>query len=89
LQYTNIKKLKANEKRKIKTKVTPRKLGKFLFMVMAEYQHTDKTFWMPSIKTELEVDLSEEIYRHSYYPITTYHDEFEIYTIFKFVRSYM
>lgn len=80
LQYTNIKKLKANEKRNIKTKILPRKTGTFLFMVMVEYQHTNKTFWMPSIKHELIVERGEELLKYSYYPrrnINTYHNGIE------------
>ncbi|MFX1374519.1 MAG: hypothetical protein ACFFA0_01790 [Promethearchaeota archaeon] len=52
---TNIKKLKANERRKIKIRINPKEKGIFPSMVMIEYQHINKTFWMPSIKFKLEV----------------------------------
>lgn len=90
LQYTSIKKLKANEITKIKTKVIPRKTGNFLYMVMAEYQHSNKTFWMPSIKLELEVERDEEYSRYNIYPIMNsglYQSEIEINRTFKFLRS--
>ncbi|UCC19068.1 MAG: hypothetical protein JSV62_13320 [Promethearchaeota archaeon] len=70
LHYTNIKRLKANELTKIKTKVIPKKAGIFLYMVMVEYQHINKTFWMPSIKLELEVERSDEIINYIHYPIS-------------------
>ncbi|MFX1418005.1 MAG: hypothetical protein ACFE9N_03680 [Promethearchaeota archaeon] len=70
LHYTNIKRLKANEVTKIKTKVIPKKTGTFLYMVMVEYQHINKTFWMPSIKLELEVERSEEIVYYNYSPVS-------------------
>jgi hypothetical protein len=66
LKFTSIKKLKANETRKVKTRVTPKHRGIFLSMVMIEYQHFNKTFWMPSIKFKLEVKESK---RHVYYPL--------------------
>ncbi len=71
LEYTSIKKLKANEMTKIKTKIIPKKIGKFLYMVMVEYQHINKTFWMPSIKLELKVDRDEELAKYQYYPVST------------------
>ncbi len=67
LEYTSIKRLKANEMTKIKTKIIPKKKGNFLYMVMAEYQHINKTFWMPSIKLELQVEKTEEILPYNYY----------------------
>jgi len=66
LSLTNIKKVKPNERKKIKIKVNPRNKGVFLSMVMIEYQHSNKTFWMPSIKFKLEV---EEVKKYSYLPI--------------------
>ncbi|MFX1568393.1 MAG: hypothetical protein ACFFCV_08495 [Promethearchaeota archaeon] len=67
LEYTRIKRLKANEMTKIKTKIIPKKKGKFLYMVMAEYQHINKTFWMPSIKLKLKVEKAEEIIPYNYH----------------------
>jgi len=69
LQYTSIKRLKANETTKIKTKVIPKKTGIFHYMVMVEYQHINKTFWMPSIKLELEVERDVEIINYNRYPV--------------------
>jgi len=80
LQYTNIKKLRTNEKRTIKTKVIPKRTGTYLFMVMVEYQHTNKTFWMPSIKLQLTVDRGGDILKYSYYQernISMYHNGIE------------
>ncbi|MFX1592962.1 MAG: hypothetical protein ACFFCL_09730 [Promethearchaeota archaeon] len=80
LEYTSIKKLKPNERRKIKTKIIPKQIGTFLFMVMVEYQHTNKTFWMPSIKHKLTVEESEGLLKYSYYPkidIGIYHNGIE------------
>ena len=37
-------------------------------MVMVEYQHTNKTFWMPSIKHKLTVEKAEGLIKYSYYP---------------------
>jgi hypothetical protein len=65
LGFTSIKKLKANETRKIKIRINPKENGTFLSMVMIEYQHYNKTFWMPSIKFKLEVKETE---RYVYYP---------------------
>ena len=42
--------------RKVETEIVPTEKGIFHFMVMVEYQHTNETFWMPSIRLELEVD---------------------------------
>ena len=56
LKFLTIKKLKVNKRRIIKTKIIPKKKGTFHYMVMAEYQHANNTFWMPSIKLELEVE---------------------------------
>jgi len=86
---TSIKKLKANEIRTIKTKITPTKTGTFLYMVMIEYQYTNKTFWMPSIKLELKVDRDEEIYRYQHYTVlnmSIYRDELEASRIFNNLR---
>ncbi|MFW9972417.1 MAG: hypothetical protein ACFFDF_19690, partial [Candidatus Odinarchaeota archaeon] len=89
LQYTSIKKLKANEKTKIKTKVIPKKIGTFLYMVMVEYQHINKTFWMPSIKLELEVIRDDELVKYSHYSLANsgfLQSDIEINRIFKFMR---
>jgi len=88
LKFTSIKKLKAKERRRIKTKVIPRNNGSYLFMVMAEYQHSNKTFWMPSIKLELEV---EEIAKNIYFPTTktyTYPSVTEISRMITYNRNY-
>ena len=80
LDFTSIKKLKANETRKIKTRINPKERGTFLSMVMIEYQHFNKTFWMPSIKFKLEVKKTE---RYVYYPetnINIYRNEFRLIT---------
>lgn len=88
LKFTNIKRLKANETRKIKTRIIPRERGTFLTMVMMEYQHTNKTFWMPSIKFELEV---EDIKRYAYHPINkaSYEYVLEANHRLKFIRSFI
>ena len=65
LKFTSIKKLKANERRKIKSRINPKEKGIFPSIVMIEYQHFNKTFWMPSIKFKLEV---QETMKFSYYP---------------------
>jgi len=78
LGFTSIKKLKANETRKIKIRINPKQSGTFLSMVMIEYQHFNKTFWMPSIKFKLEVKPTERIV---YFPETTkniYRNEFRL-----------
>ena len=90
LKSTNIKKLKPNEIRNIKTKITPIKKGTFLGMVMIEYQHINKTFWMPSIKLELTVEEAEYVIKHSYYSktdINVYHDDLEATRVLKSTRS--
>ncbi|KKN42793.1 hypothetical protein LCGC14_0709710 [marine sediment metagenome] len=90
LKFSSIKKLKVNELRIIKTKVIPKKRGTFLFMVMAEYQHVNKTFWMPSIKLELEVEKVKENLKHNYYPIikaNIYNNGFEPTRFLKYNRS--
>ena len=56
LKFLSLNKLKANERRKLKIKIVPKEKGIFPFMVMIEYQHSNKTFWMPSIKLKLEVE---------------------------------
>ena len=88
LKFTSIKKLKANETRSIKTRIIPKEPGTFLSMVMMEYQHTNKTFWMPSIKFELEV---EEFKRHAYYPINKaiYQYVLEANQRLQFIRSFI
>ncbi len=87
LKFTSIKKLKARERRSIKTKVIPRNKGSYLFMVIAEYQHINKTFWMPSTKIALEV---EEIAESIYYPtkrIDNYPNVLEFTRILRYVRN--
>lgn len=82
---TSIKRLKANERRTIKTKITPIKTGTFLYLVMVEYQYTNKTFWMPSIKLELKVDRVEEFHKYPYHyfiNMDIYHEEIEASRIF-------
>ena len=69
LKFLTIKKLKVNKRRIIKTKIIPKKKGTFHYMVMAEYQHANNTFWMPSIKLELEVEKGEGNVKYNYYPI--------------------
>lgn len=58
LRFAQLKKLKAHDKRKIETEIVPTEKGIYHFMVMVEYQttHIKETFWMPSIKIELEVE---------------------------------
>jgi DNA-directed RNA polymerase subunit RPC12/RpoP len=87
LKFTSIKKLKANERRKIKSRIHPKEKGTFPSMVMIEYQHINKTFWMPSIKFKLEV---EETKRIAFYPmlIKEYYQA-QATNILKFVRSYV
>jgi len=88
IKFTSIKKLKAKERRNIKIKIVPKNNGAYLFMVMAEYQHTNKTFWMPSIKLELEV---ESIINNKYYPTTKadkYHNGLEITRVLTYIRNY-
>jgi len=85
LKFTSIKKLKANERRKIKSRINPKEKGIFPSIVMIEYQHFNKTFWMPSIKFKLEV---EETIMFSSYPIV-YRDYYQVQAsnILKFVRG--
>ncbi len=85
LKFTSIKKLKANERRKVKSRINPKEKGIFPSIVMIEYQHFNKTFWMPSIKFKLEV---EETRTFSFYPIV-YRDSYQVQAsnILKFVRG--
>ncbi len=78
LGFTSIKKLKANETRKIKTRIYPKQSGTFLSMVMIEYQHFNKTFWMPSIKFKLEVKKTERIAYYPEIPKIIYRNEFRL-----------
>ena len=58
-------------------------------MVMVEYQHSNKTFWMPSIKLELEVERDEELAKYSHHPVLNsgiFQSDIEINRIFKFMR---
>lgn len=91
MKFTSIKRLKANERRKIKTKIIPKAPGTSLFMVMAEYQHTNKTFWMPSIKLEFEVERAEELVKYNYYQVPSsslFQGETEVNRV-KFIRNYI
>ena len=87
LKFTSIKKLKANEIRKIKSRINPKEKGSFPSMVMIEYQHINKTFWMPSIKFKLEVEEPKKLIS---YP-TPYKDLYEaqVSNILRFVRGYV
>ncbi|MFX0082056.1 MAG: hypothetical protein ACFE94_09915 [Candidatus Hodarchaeota archaeon] len=87
LEFTKIKRLKASERRKIKLKITAKEKGTFPSMVMIDYQHFNKTFWMPSIKFKLEV---EERRRFSFYPITLKeYYQAQANNILRFVRNYV
>ena len=89
LSFTSIKKLKANETKKIKTRINPKQKGTFLSMVMIEYQHFNKTFWMPSIKFKLEVKESK---KYVYYPVNYkefYQNELQTSPILKFIRNFV
>jgi hypothetical protein len=89
LSFTSIKKLKANETRKIKTRINPKQKGMFRSMVMIEYQHFNKTFWMPSIKFNLEVKESK---KYVYYPVfykEFYQNELHATPILKFIRNFV
>jgi len=89
LEYTSIKRLKSNEISKIKTKIIPKKIGNFLFMVMVEYQHINKTFWMPSIKLELDVERDEEFANYNQYQLSKsgfLQSDIEINRINRFMR---
>ncbi|MFX0028383.1 MAG: hypothetical protein ACFE8B_04195 [Candidatus Hermodarchaeota archaeon] len=85
VKFTRIKKLKANERRKIKIRINPKEKGNFPSMVMIEYQHINKTFWMPSIKFKLEV---EDVKKFVHYPIY-YRNSHQVQasSLFKFVRD--
>jgi len=88
MNSTSIKRLKGNEIRKIKTRITPKEKGFFLCMVMIEYQHTNKTYWMPSIKFELDV---EEEVKFTYHPSVfrkTYESELTAAKILNYSRNY-
>ena len=87
-KFTNIKKLKAKERRRIKTKITPRNNGSYLIMAILSYQHSNKTFWMPSIKLQLDV---EEIVKNKYLPNTktdNYYNGLEITRMLTYNRNY-
>ncbi|MFX1241620.1 MAG: hypothetical protein ACFFA7_10265 [Promethearchaeota archaeon] len=89
LEFTSIKRLKSNEISKIKTKIIPKKIGSFLFMVMIEYQHINKTFWMPSLKLELEVERDEELAKYVQYQLSKsgfLQSDIEINRINRFMR---
>ena len=55
LRYIQLKKIKPSQKKQVSTQITPTEPGKFHFMAMVEYKHTNETFWMPSITTEFNV----------------------------------
>ncbi len=78
LCFTSIKKLKANETRKIKTRVIPKHKGTFLSMVMIEYQHFNKTFWMPSLKFKLEVKETKIIINYPVINNQIYRNDFRL-----------
>ncbi|MHA1147681.1 MAG: hypothetical protein ACTSR8_05505 [Promethearchaeota archaeon] len=59
LRFYQIKKIKAKERHKVDTEIVPMEKGTYHFMVMVEYQSVGETFWMPSIRHDLEVN--EEI----------------------------
>ncbi|MFX1371583.1 MAG: hypothetical protein ACFFCE_06950 [Promethearchaeota archaeon] len=92
LKSTSIKRLRVNERRKIKIKITPRDYGTSFFMVMAEYQHTNKTFWMPSIRLKFKVERVEQIVKHYYYRYPNsgfFQNEIDFYRINRFVKNYV
>lgn len=87
LNFTRIKKLKANETRRIKTKIIPKEKGFFHSMVMIEYQNINKTFWMPSIKFKLEV---EDPKTYKYIPVINrefFETELQATRMLKFLRE--
>ena len=89
LGFTSIKKLKANEIKKVKTRINPKQIGTFLSMVMIEYQHFNKTFWMPSIKFKLEVKESK---KYVYYPVHykgIYQNDLHANPILKYIRNFV
>jgi hypothetical protein len=87
VKFTSIKKLKANEIRKIKSRINPKEKGTFPSMVMIEYQHINQTFWMPSIKFKLEVEETKKLIT---YPVP-YKDLYEaqVSNVLRFVRGYV
>jgi hypothetical protein len=56
LRFAQLKKIKPLEIRKVETEIAPTEPGIYHFMIMIEYSHTNETFWMPSIRIELEVE---------------------------------
>lgn len=87
LKFTSIKKLKANEIRKIKTRINPKEKGSFPSLVMIEYQHINKTFWMPSIKFKLEVKEIKKLITYSI-PYKDFY-EAQVSNVLRFVRGYV
>ena len=88
LKFTSIKKLKAKERRRIKIKVIPSNNGSYLFMVDILFKHINKTFWMPSIKLELDV---EDIVINKYHLTTNadnYHNGLEITRVLTYIRNH-
>ena len=59
LRYAQLRKIKSQERIQVDTEIIPTEKGIYHFMVMVEYKNVGETFWMPSIKFELEVN--EEI----------------------------
>jgi hypothetical protein len=56
---------------------------------MIEYQHINKTFWMPSIKLELEVERDEQLAKYRQYQVAKsgfLQSDIEINRIIKFMR---
>jgi hypothetical protein len=56
LRFAQLRKINPLDIRKIETEIVPTETGIFHFMVMIEYNHTGESFWMPSIRIELEVE---------------------------------
>jgi hypothetical protein len=89
LGFTSIKKLKANETRKIKTTITPKQKGMFLSMVMIEYQHFNKIFWMPSIKFKIKVKESKKYTNHPVFYKEYYQNELQATPILKIIKNFV
>ncbi len=89
LGFTSIKKLKANETKKVKTRINPKQKGMFLSLVMIEYQHFNKTFWMPSIKFKLEVKESKKSIYHPIFYKEFHQNELHANPILKFTRNFV
>jgi hypothetical protein len=81
--------LKANETRKIKTRINPKIKGSFLSMVMIEYQHFNKTFWMPSIKLKLDVIEGKKYVHNPIIYRSFFQNEMQATPILKFIRNFV